>query len=114
MNDIIKHFPNDFPMHLINKGYSLVPIGVSEMVWKFTDAIEIINFLANQGYPILGGDVYLEKDNVFESTYDSWYLEKSESKNFAEESRKKALDYIYEYAKNNGDQYFFSIVFETA
>jgi hypothetical protein len=112
MNNYINQLPNDFPKQLIENGYSLEPIGITEMAWKCGDAIEVINYLASKGFAILGGDVYLKNDNGFESTYDSWYINKSTSQSFVEESRKKALEYISKYLINNGDKYIYSLIFE--
>lgn len=104
--------PKDFPKELIEFGYSLEPMGISEIVWKSEDAIKVIIFLTSKGYAILGGDVYSINEKGLKATYDSWYINKSISQSLLEESRKKAFEYISEYAKINGDNYLYSIIFE--
>ena len=93
-------------------GKSLDDMGMSEIAWKSQDALKVIDFLAKKGNTILGGDVYTYSENEIESTYDSWYSNKSISENVVQESRDKAFEYITEYNKNNGDNYLYSIIFE--
>ena len=106
------YFPNDFPQELLSLGHSLESIGISEFAWKSEDALNVINFLVSKGYAILGGDVYVCTDKGFESIYDSWYVNKSVSERFIEESRDKAFEYIMKYTEINGSNYLYSIVFE--
>ena len=108
------NLPNDFPQELLSVGHSLEPIGVSEIAWKSQDALSAIDFLVSKGYAILGGDVYTFNVKGLESTYDSWFVNKSSSERFVEESRKKAYEYIIQYVENNGDKFLYSIVFELA
>lgn len=95
-------------------GQSLESMGISEIAWKSQDALRVIDFLANHGYTILGGDVYTCIENGIQSTYDSWYINKSHSENFVRDSREKAFEYITHYKKYNGDNYLYSIIFECA
>ena len=100
------------PKELLDVGYSLDSMGISEIAWKSQDALKIIEFLGNKGYPILGGDVYtLDKEKI-ESTYDSWYMNKSTTEDFVETSIKKAFEYIENYSISNGDKFIYSIIFE--
>lgn len=108
----IAYLPSDFPKELLSVGHSLEVIGVSEMAWEYKEALNVINFFANKGYVILGGDVYMFNNEGFESTYDSWYINKSKSESFVEESRKKAVEYITQYTNRNGNGFVYSIVFE--
>ena len=101
------------PKELLNVGQCLEPIGIFDMAWKSQDALKVIDFLTNKGYAILGGDVYKYDENGIESTYDSWFINKTISESFIEESRSKSHEYIKEYRKNNGDHYLYSIIFET-
>lgn len=68
-------------------------------------------FSLKKEYTILGGDVYAYSGKKIDTTYDSWYLNKSVSENVVQESRKKAFEYIAEYNKNNGENYLYSVVF---
>ncbi|WP_251862280.1 Imm40 family immunity protein [Clostridium sp. Marseille-Q2269] len=112
MTDYYIRFLNDFPRELIEVGYSLKIIGINEIAWKEKDAMKVVDFLISKGYAILGGDVYSINGDGFESTYDSWYINKSTNQSFLEESRKKAFEYISEYAERNGGNYLYSIVSE--
>ncbi|MFZ5354905.1 MAG: Imm40 family immunity protein [Bacillota bacterium] len=100
------------PKELLSVGQSLESMGISEIAWKSQDALRVIDYLTKIGYVILGGDVYTYNDNEIESTYDSWYSNKSISESIVQESKKKAFEYITEYNKNNGDNYLYSIIFE--
>lgn len=100
------------PQELSNFGYSLEHMGIYEMVWKSQEALKVIDFLSAKGYPILGGDVYSYNEKGIELTYDSWYINKTENESFVQESREKAFKYITEYAKNNGDNFLYCIVFD--
>lgn len=108
----IADLPSDFPKELLSVGHSLEIVGVSEMAWKHKDALSVIYFLVNGGYAILGGDVYLISNGGFDSTYDSWYINKSTSKSFVKQSGEKAIEYITQYANKNGSGFVYSIVFE--
>ena len=100
------------PKELLIAGQSLESMDISEMAWKSQDALRVIDFLANKGYAILGGDVYTFDKNSIESTYDSWFTNRTIGESFIEESKNKAFEYISEYSKNNGDNYLYSIIFE--
>jgi len=66
-------------------------------------------------YAILGGDVYLMKDGILNTTYDSWYFNRNETnsvRKFILESSKRAINYIIQYHDKNGSDYYYSIVFE--
>ena len=99
---------------LLSSGQSLESMGISEMAWKSQDTLRVIDFLANKGYAILGGDVYTCDKNGIESTYDSWFTNRTIGDSFIEDSKNKAFEYISEYSKNNGDSYLYSIIFELA
>ncbi|WP_047982135.1 Imm40 family immunity protein [Ornithinibacillus contaminans] len=114
MTDLNKFsLPSDFPLDLFERGHSLEQMGVNEIAWKINDVKAVIECLIENGYAILGGDVYsLEKGN-FVPTYDSWFLNKDEQipwDNFTVKSKEKALEYIDNYEKN-GHEYFFVLVY---
>jgi len=112
MSDYNIRFSNTLPRELIRVGYNLELIGLNEMAWKKNDVIKVIDFLTSKGYAILGGDVYLISGDGVESTYDSWYINKSANQSFLEETRKRAFEYISQYSENNVGEYLYSIVFE--
>lgn len=100
------------PENLLDDGHNLECIGVMEIAWEGQKALQVIEFLSSKGFPILGGDVYSFNGANIEPTYDSWYSNKGLNSSFVQESRKKAIEYIMQYAKNNGDNFIYSIVFE--
>ena len=102
------------PEELLDAGHNLECIGVLEIAWKSQKALQVIDFLCSKGIPILGGDVYTFNGKDIESTYDSWYSNRGLNDTFVQESREKAIEYIMQYAKNNGDNFIYSIVFEIA
>lgn len=94
MNDKIKNrFPNNFPVDLYQKAYSLEHLGIYNCVWEYEGIVEAVNFLCNKGYIILGGDVYESINGIIKGTYDNWYynpnLKLDNNKNI-ENSKQKA------------------------
>jgi len=99
------------PQEILSTGFNLESLEISEMAWKSQTAIAVIDFLFSKGYTILGGDVYVYKNDSVEITYDSWYLNETVSKNFLQESKNKAIEYINKYSTLNGENYIYSIIF---
>jgi hypothetical protein len=94
---------------------SLKEIGLCEKAWQKDDAIQVVEYLYNNRYPILGGDVYEYEDieNSICSTYDSWYTNESDFKTAQEfllKSKDIAINYIINYSNKNGNKYCYSIV----
>lgn len=103
---------NCLPREMLTNGISLNSIGIDETAWKFKQAIEVIEYLYNKGYLILGGDVYVFDGFSIKPTYDNWYHNKTESDNDLELGRKKAIEYITKHQVNYGDNYIYSIVYD--
>lgn len=102
----------DLPKELSDSAKSLEHIGISEMAWDWQNAIKAVEFLYQCNYVVLGGDVY---NGHLESTYDSWYINKDEAKSreeFIRQARDRAVSYISQYHDTNGDEYYYSIVFD--
>lgn len=109
----LETYQNILPNQLISQGISLEKIGINEYIWNWKDAIEVVEFLSQQGYLIYGGDVYFENNGEYKPTYDSWTLNKTKTSISNEnilESKKHAIEYIVSYIKKNSDKYFFTIV----
>lgn len=105
----------DFPNDLIISAKSLEHLGLSELAWSWEEAIRTVEFLCKNNYSILGGDVYLMAEGSLDSTYDSWYFNRNEAKSnqqLIKESSERAIKYINEYHEMNGDDYYYSLVFE--
>lgn len=99
------------PQEILSTGINLEPIGIKEIAWKYEDALVVIDYIFRKGYPILGGDVYAYCEDSVETTYDSWYMNKTDSKDFVLESKNKAIEYIRNYSNFNGANYIFSITY---
>ncbi|BAP61014.1 hypothetical protein MMKA1_08970 [Methanococcus maripaludis KA1] len=108
-------FPQNFPENLLQNGVDLKKIGIYNFAWGFADVITTIEFLTDQGFIILGGDVFsLDGENI-ESIGDGWYFENKydKEKTAITESKKKAISYIKKYkTRNLGETYLYSIVFK--
>lgn len=107
--------PNKFPEELFDLAKSLEHLGISEMAWDWQNAIKVVEFLCTCNYAVLGGDVYRLINGNLESTYDSWYINKDEIKSreeFVEEVRNRAISYISQYHDGNGEDYYYSVVFD--
>ncbi|AKB28472.1 hypothetical protein MSSIT_1753 [Methanosarcina siciliae T4/M] len=110
-------FPSYFPEILLEKAVDLKEIGIYNYAWKSDESIATVEFLANNGFIILGGDVFSLNNEVIESTGDSWYFESENIREKAtiDESKEQAVSYIEKYAKKNTDEeYIYSIVFEAS
>lgn len=59
------------------QGESLTGIGIREAALPVPAAIDILNLFINERILVLGGDIYIKKDNYFYQIYDNWYYEGS-------------------------------------
>jgi hypothetical protein len=108
-------FPSFFPLFLLKNAIDLKEIGIFNIAWRSKETLAAIEFLANQNFVILGGDVFSLDNEDIESTGDSWYFEiKSvKDKETINKSKEKAILYIKQYTKKNVDkEYIYSILFE--
>lgn len=102
------------PEQFIASSYSLQHLGINNSAWNYHDVISVIDYLAEHGYIILGGDVYLIKGDTIESTYDSWYINKTSLSHtdLVRIAQGKSVDYINNYHIRNADQYLYSLIVE--
>ena len=102
-----------FPSSVIDSAISLEELGINELAWKWKDIHYVIQLLVENECAILGGDVYLLKDNKKIITYDNWYIDKEAGTSWLEyvnKSKKVTMEYIDNYHKN-GDNYCYSIIY---
>lgn len=99
------------PKSILGEGKKLDVLGVNEYAFSFDNIKKIIEILKEKEIPILGGDVYLLSDEKIYSTYDSWYMNKSDEKDFFLKSYEKTISYISDYINDSEGQFVFSIVF---
>jgi hypothetical protein len=113
MKDYLSRLPNDFPDELLQKGKSLKHIGLSCLVWNRENALEVVEFFSTSDYAILGGDVYVMSGSNMKSTSDSWFVDENDVSwdEYVNMARNKANVYINQYNNNNGDNFYYSIIF---
>ena len=56
-------------------GRCLESIGIKNWALEKKEALCVLRQFLDLGIPVLGGDVYVEKNNTIESTYDSWHCD---------------------------------------
>lgn len=89
-----------------------IKISEYEEAWRIEDSFEVIKYLTKQNKIILGGDILGKK---LQYIYDNWYYEPSESNNRTKniiDSYNIACQYIQDYIKKNGTDYYVIIVTE--
>ena len=64
----------DIPSSLKEKGISLDHIGLSEVAWLKSDALDLVEHLSISGSFILGGDVMVLEADGYRHNYDNWYF----------------------------------------
>lgn len=90
----------------INKAVDLSQIGINELAWGCIDIFRVLEELVDRNTIILGGDVFYDKNNKINHTYDNWYY----NGNNSQESFNQAKNYITNYCLKNGEDYYFSII----
>ena len=93
-----------------NRGQSLAELGVASYAYTYQDMLAYIDWIETKKFMILGGDVYVEGDEGFELTYDSWYYSPKNKDNDSLESISVAKNYIKQYTNSNGENFYFAIV----
>ena len=104
----VKDFPNEF----YETGISLEEMGSFGFAWKYKDILEILEYLKNNNYGILGGDVLqLDEERIF-FNYDNWSLDTKGItwKEYVDEGYELAKNYIENYYEKNGDNYCYNII----
>lgn len=56
--------------------FNLNGLGINDVAYSKCEALRMISCLEEQGIPVLGGDVFLLKDNIPSLTFDNWYCDK--------------------------------------
>lgn len=67
-----------------------------EIGFMYPKILDVVELYKKNNIPILGGDVYIKKDEVYHSTYDNWYVNKEE-KDYLNISIEHTLNYINSY-----------------
>ena len=81
---------------ILSEGNTLESLGVNNWALSRKDAIYALTQLKKMGVGVLGGDVYLMKDDNFKPNYDNWFCEKTDleiDSIFVERSISIAIDF---------------------
>jgi hypothetical protein len=99
---------------ILKNSISLEKLGLCDLAWNKTDALEVIRSIEKDKIGILGGDVYRLNLSRVEPTYENWYCnprERETEEEYYLRSKIKALQYIEEFQVNRGDPIVFSLTF---
>jgi hypothetical protein len=102
--------PEGFPQGLSDAG---VVLPTTEVAWRWAEAIEAIEWLAERGFAILGGDVYVSVGEDFKPARDDWYLDKDKAitwESYVLKSAEKAVSYVTWYKGKFGDGFYYVLV----
>ena len=86
--------------------FNLNGLGINNVAYSKCEALRMI--------PVLGGDVFLLKDNIPSLTYDNWYCDKNPQESDQEyviRSCKKAYEYVSTYNSADSNKVLFSLVY---
>lgn len=98
---------------LDESGEFLSPLGINNWALSKRDMIYALTELKEIGISILGGDVYLSKENSFKPNYDNWFCERKEGEihsEFVERSVSEAIHFIRNYSNTQKGNVYFTIV----
>lgn len=90
------------PIELQGKGINLSAIGLSEVAWRYNEALLLIDYYKSNKIFILGGDVLTNNNGSYIHNYDSWHLNTDQGTYL--DSIQKARKYITNYPE--GDHAF--------
>lgn len=102
------------PEKFITSSHPLDNLHINNVAWTYKDILDIVEYLAEHDYVILGGDVYRFNGKSLESTYDSWYIQDTDfaDKNAVLIAKKKSAEFITMYHNRNGSEFAYSLVLE--
>ena len=106
----MKSIASFLPVEILQLGMLLEEMGISEIAWDYPVVTRVIEIAQKEKCFILGGDVYKVENEKVESTYDSWYANKSEVT--TEESLCKAKKFIENYHQKQGKGYLYTLVID--
>ena len=98
---------------LAARGVGLDGLGLREVALRRSDAIDAIDALRAGSVPILGGDVYSEREGTIEPAYANWHVDQDSGEgetDFAERSCLKAESYVEMYPRTSGEEPLFVLV----
>ena len=87
---------------LASRGVSLGLLGLTEVALRRDDALNAIELLASANVPVLGGDVYIERQDRIEVGLSNWYTDRQDGESpdaFASRSWDKSRAYISNFSE---------------
>lgn len=94
--------------------FNLSELGINDVAYPKYEALRMISRFEEQGIPVLGGDVFLLKDNIPSLTYDNWYCDKNPqelNQEYVIRSCKKAYEYVSTYKSDDSNKVLFTLVY---
>jgi hypothetical protein len=98
---------------LKTRGISLEVFGVRDIALGRDDAISALKFLREASAPVLGGDVYLQRDSGLELAYANWHCDPRAGEppgEYLSRSVVTAEQYIKRYPEHPGVTPLFALV----
>jgi hypothetical protein len=93
---------------------SLQNIGVNDVAWLRSDALELLKTLEGSAIAVLGGDVLKKVRENYKYNYDHWSSDIKPGEQwaaYAARSRKETQDYIESYPDNGNGEYIYCLIF---
>lgn len=82
---------------LASRGVSLASLGLREVALGRVDALSAVEMLASESVPVLGGDVYIERQGRIDVAFSNWHTDRQEDEpcdRYASRSWDKSRAYI--------------------
>ena len=92
------------PEELKTRSIDLAPLGLNELGWTKTDALELLTHLQHGFCIVLGGDVLSRTQDGWQHNYDNWHFNPDSSQSQERNSTLSinlAIDYIQKYQVGN-------------
>jgi len=88
------------PKALCSRAKSLESLGLQEVAWTKSDALELLAQLEGSAISVLGGDVYSTSSGRLKPAYENWFCERrseEELQAYAERSQHVAVAFLRAY-----------------
>ena len=103
----------DFMTLLDKKGVSLLMLRIQDIALERDDALLAVKLLERASMPILGGDVYFERNSAIEPAHANWYTDRGRDEaydSYLRRSWEGAMKYITTFPKRTDVKPLFSLV----
>lgn len=98
---------------ILKQGYFLGKEGVNNWALSKQQALKALDELLIKKFSILGGDVYVSRNDMFRPTYDNWYCDffpEESDEEYLWRSIEKAKLYIEKYGITEKEDFYFVLV----